>query len=358
MSNALPPTDAPRSEEAGAGEPPVAALAATEPTGTRRAWMSGVALALGAVALVVAGLAWQRVGAIQEQVARQQTESTAASTEARALARQTSELVRESVARQSVLEARINELAQQRGQLEELMQGLSRSRDETLLVEVDAALRLAQQQAQLASSADPLLTALRAADQRLARSAQTRLAPVRSAIARDIERIRAARLTDLPGFLSRIDDLNRMVDEIPLSNALRGAVAADPARASSQPVFAGGWQGLMAKVGHEFASLVRVGRIDRPEAALVTPDQAFFLRENLRLKLLNARLGALGRQTEAARAELSAAAGLAQRYFDAGSRRTQAFQQGLQQAQSQLAGFDVPRPEEALSALARSALPR
>ncbi|MFT3849367.1 MAG: uroporphyrinogen-III C-methyltransferase [Propionivibrio sp.] len=40
-------------------------------------------------------------------------------------------------------------------------------------------------------------------------------------------------------------------------------------------------------------SLVRIQRFDREEPALLSPGQAFFLRENLKLRLLNARLALL-----------------------------------------------------------------
>src|SRR5690606_11299799 len=45
----------------------------------------------------------------------------------------------------------------------------------------------------------------------------------------------------------------------------------------------------------ELASLFRVRRVDAPDAALIAPDQVYFLRENLRLRLLNARLALLSR---------------------------------------------------------------
>src|SRR5690606_15669808 len=82
---------------------------------------------------------------------------------------------------------------------EDLMLSLTTTRDENLLTDIDASLRLAQQQMQLTGSPEPLLTALRAADQRLARAAQPRLARLRAAIARDLDRIKAASVTDVPG---------------------------------------------------------------------------------------------------------------------------------------------------------------
>ena len=45
-------------------------------------------------------------------------------------------------------------------------------------------------------------------------------------------------------------------------------------------------------------NLVRVSRIDEPEAVLLAPEQGFFVRENVKLKLINARLEVLSRQVE------------------------------------------------------------
>ena len=104
-------------------------------------------LLLGTVAvaaLVSSGLLWQKLSAIQEQLARQSADSGALAIEARTMARQAEELVRDTAARLSVAEARVSEVALQRSQLEELMQSLSRSRDENLVVDIDAGLRLAQ----------------------------------------------------------------------------------------------------------------------------------------------------------------------------------------------------------------------
>jgi uroporphyrin-3 C-methyltransferase len=177
----------------------------------------------GVGVLAVAGalssaLLWQKLTTIQEHLARQSADAGAQSIEARALAKQAQELSRETAGRQAVSETRLSEVALQRAQLDELMQSLSRSRDEDLVVDVEAALRLAQQQAQLTASVEPLLAALRSADQRIGRSAQPRLARVRAAIAHDIDRIRSVAVTDMPGLLARLDDLVRLADDLPAVN--------------------------------------------------------------------------------------------------------------------------------------------
>lgn len=309
------------------------------------------------IALASSGLLWQKLSAIQEHLARQSADSGAQAIEARALARQAQDLARENAARQAVLENRLNEVSLQRTQLEELMQSLSRSRDENLVVDIESALRLAQQQAQLTGSVEPLLAALRTADQRVARAAQPRLARLRSAMARDIDHIKSASVTDIPGLLVKLDELVRLVDELPVANAVATA-ATVAARKQEIPADLVWWQRSLALLREEARALVRVSRIDQPEAVLLAPEQSFFLRENLKLKLLNARLGLLARQTDSARADFAASAAALNRYFDPAARRTQVAAGLLQQAQAQLKVVELPRVDETLAALATAAAGR
>ena len=322
-------------------------------------------------ALVSSVLLWQRVINMQEQLARQSADSGTQAVEARTIAQQAQDVARETSARLAVTEARVGEVALQRGQLEELMQSLSRSRDENLVVDIDAGLRLAQQQAQLTGSLEPLVGALKTAQQRIERAAQPRLAPVQRAIARDLERVTSSTVADTAGLLARLDDLVRQVDELPLQNAVAQAAATRrlnaQAAASAQPETAPGaeptwWLALLQRgwevVRDEARGLLRVSRIDQPEAILLAPDQAFFLRENLKLKLLNARLGVLARQTDSARADLVAANAALNKYFDPASRRTQSAATVLQQAQAHMKASDLPRLDETLSALATAAAGR
>ncbi|HVZ45310.1 MAG TPA: uroporphyrinogen-III C-methyltransferase [Ramlibacter sp.] len=315
-------------------------------------------IVLAGAALLASTMLWQKLSAIQEQLARQSADAGASAIEARALAKQAQEQSRDVVARQAVLETRLNEVALQRSQLEELMQSLSLSRDENLLVDIESSLRLAQQQTQLIGSPEPLLAALRTADQRLARTPQPRLARVRAAMARDMDRIRAAGVTDVPAVLARLDQLVREVDDLPVMNAVplrppdapRKPVATPSAAAA--PTREQVWQRWLETVFDEARSLVRVSRIDQPDAALLAPDQAFFVRENLKLKLLNARLSLLARQIEAARSDVAAASGAVRKYFDPASRHTQAATLQLQQVQAQLRAAELPRIDESLAALA------
>ncbi|MDQ3060161.1 MAG: uroporphyrinogen-III C-methyltransferase [Pseudomonadota bacterium] len=347
-----------------------------------RAWVLGVA-ALAAAGLLSSVLLWQKLEAIQQELARRTTDSSAQAIEARTLAREAQEGARQLATRLALQETRLSEVSLQRSQLEELMQSLSRSRDENLVVDVESALRLAQQQAQLTGSAEPLVAALKSAELRLTRAAQPRLNPLQRAIARDIDRIKGASITDVPALMLKLDELARLVDELPVANAMmasRAPASASPAPAAMPPAAAPHsaasaaenspllsldtqalrvWsQRALASVWREARQLLRVSRIDRPEAALLAPEQSFFLRENLKLRLLNARLALLSRQSDAARSDLVHAEAWLGKYFDPASRRTQAALQLLDQVQGQLKTSELPRLDDTMAALSTAAAGR
>ena len=337
--------------------------------------------AMAALALLLSALLWQKLSTIQEELARRSLDSGAQAIEARTLARQAQDSTRELSARLALQETRLSEVNLQRTQLEELMQSLSRSRDENLVVDIESALRLAQQQAQLAGSAEPLIAALKSAEQRLTRAAQPRLNPLQRALAKDLDRIKAATVNDVPQLLIKLDELGRLTDELPIANAMLMSQSAPtsvarPASASKSGAnsptqsdstwmlwldklaLAGWWQRLVTGLQDDAGKLLRVSRIDHPEAALLSPEQAFFLRENLKLRLLNARMGLLSRQIDSARADLVSAGVWLGKYFDPGSRKTQTAVQLLQQIQGQLKTGELPRLDESLSALATAAAGR
>ncbi|MDD2609013.1 MAG: uroporphyrinogen-III C-methyltransferase [Giesbergeria sp.] len=359
-----------------------AAPAGGSSAASSKLWMYGFSAVatVAVVGLTSSTLLWQKLNTIQEQLARQSADASTQAVEARTLAREAQEQAGDAATRLTVAETRLNEVALQRGQLEELMRSLSRSRDETLVVDIEAALRLAEQQAQFTGQLEPLLAALKSAQQRIERAAQPRLVPVQRAIGRDAERLRTAQVTDTAGLLARLDDAVRQVDELPLQNAVAttaatrrlqaqtskasSASANHPSSASSPETASDApwWQTALLQAGEvvwdEVRSLVRVSRIDQPEAILLAPEQAFFLRENLKLKLLNARLGIVARQLDSARTDLAAAHTAIQKYFDPSSRRTQQVLTLLQQSQLHLKNNELPRLDETFAALGSAAAGR
>lgn len=317
--------------------------------------------ALGLVSLLalLSGLlSWQKMAGMQEQLARQSAEAQAQSLEAHAMAKQAVSLAQDAAARAAVLDSRLSEVALQRSQLDELMQSMSRSRDENLVVDIEAALRLAQQQAQLTGSVEPLLAALKSADQRIVRAAQPRLALLQRAIARDIDRVKSAAVSDTPSLLIKLDELVHLADDLVLANAVAPARQIEKSSTKPGAAAVSWWQSGLRLLIDETRNLVRVSRIEAPEAALLSPEQSFFLRENFKLKLLNARLGLLARQIESARSDLADAEAMLQKYFQANARKSQAATALLQQVQAQMRTLQLPRIDDTLAVLATAAAGR
>ena len=350
-----PEPTAPASAPEVTGPAPIPAAQAGEVRRPRLAWAAAV---VAVVALSTSVLLWQKLNNIQEQLARQSADAGAMATSANAMAKQAQELALETAAKLAVTEVRLSEVSLQRTQLEELMQSLSRSRDENLVVDIESAVRLAQQQAQLTGSVEPLLAALKSAEQRVQRAAQPRLTPLQRALARDIARIKATVLADTPALLVKLDELALLADDVPVANAVTPQRPNAPLKRKAEESVSTWWVRMAQEVRDELRSLVRLSRVETPEAALLSPEQAFFVRENLKLKILNARLGLLARQTDSARADLATAAASLARYFDGGSRKTQTALSLLRQVQLQMKSLELPRVDDTLAALSTAAAGR
>ena len=350
-------------------------------------WLIAWAALLAVLCLGSLFAAWttqQRVRALEQELVRRQQGSQEQATEARLAAKQAQEVARDAAAKVAMVDVRVSEVALQRSQLEDLIQSLSRSRDENMLVDIEAGIRVAMQQSAITGSTDPLLTTLKQADERLSRQKEPRLEGVRRALARDLDRVKAAGSTDVANLTLRLDDAVRLVDDLPLlavataprdtatppakaasgakggprssSGASAAASAPEPANPawlrSIDPAWRDWLQQTYIDIRDEARSLVRVTRIDHPEAMLATPEQQFFLRENLKLRLLNARLAVLSRQFDIAQSDLRDAQSVLERYFDRNSRRVTQALEIVRQAGSQARQINLPRPDETLAALA------
>lgn len=324
--------------------------------------------ALGVLALVGVALAWQtqtRLRDLEQELVRRQATSQSVASEAKVSAQANAEQLRELAAKLTLAEAKLAEVALQRTQLEDLLQSFSRSRDENIVSDLESGLRLATQQMVLVGSAEPLIAALRQADERLQRHKQARLETVRRALLRDLDRLKAVNAVD-PGTLAlRLDEVARLIDELPLvAEPQRGprarpaqrpsapAPAPTPAAADAWDAWKEGIKALAAAAWDEAKTLIRVTPIEHPDAMLLAPDQIFLLRENLKLRLLNARLALMSRQYDAAAVDLAACTTALQRYADGRQRRTQLALDLLQQVRAQAKPIQWPRPDDSLAALA------
>jgi len=333
------------------------ALTSSPPPGRMRPALAALrqpALWVGLAALAL--LAWQwtdsraRMAELQQEVARRLAGGDAAAAEARALAKQNQEALAALQAKAGALEAKLAESQSQQAALDAMVQELTRNRDERLLAEIEQGLTAAAQQLQLAGNVEAALIALQGTEARLAATGRTQFLPLRKVIARDIDRLKALPLSDVSGIALRLESVAGAVDALPLAFEAKPRI--EPARGTfTSATVPGYWEKLLADLWAELKGLIRVERLDRPDPALLSPTHAFFLRENLKLRLANARLALLQRDGKTFKQDVRQAQAWIEKYFDTRAKPVQEAQATLRQLAATEVGAALPDLQESLTTL-------
>lgn len=305
---------APEQETAALLQPPAPAAERKPGLGAR---LGTPALLIALAALAATGWLWNdtrgELRALRQELAKRLTESDVQSKESRIVAEQVRDAVAEAQVKLGVLESRIAESQNQQIALEELYQELSRNRDDWAYAEIEQSISIANQQLQLAGNVKAALIALQSADARLQRMDRPQLTALRRTINRDMERLQALPYVDTLAISTRLDTIIAGVDEYPLAMETRP----QPEAQASPPAEIPAWERFLREAWADFKQLVRVQRTDKPEVPLLAPTQSFFLRENLKLRLIGARLALLARDPTSYKADLKAARDWLLRYYDA-----------------------------------------
>jgi len=328
----------------------------TVPAGEAAAAPRGVgARTFGVVALVLAGLgfaAWFDLSRDAERLkadaAQRLASSEAALAQMKLREDQLAGDLREAQAKVALLETRLGEYQSQQAALEALYRDLSPSRDDLALSEVEQILLIANQQLGLAGNVPATIAALQLADQKVMRVDRPALAPLRRALARDLDRLRSLPYLDVPAIVSRLDQALSQVDALPLARDER----LFPQPAAADPGATPAWRRALADLWRELRSLVKIEVSERPPAELVTPEQTYFLRENLRLRLQSARIAILARQEAMFRGDLRGATAWLKRYFDTRAKPVMAMVDSLTQLASLPVRDALPDLSASLDAVA------
>jgi uncharacterized protein HemX len=288
-------------------------------------WVWPVLLALVAALVVMAWWLNSRLYATQSEIAQRLQAATTNSIEAKTLTKQASDAVRDLTARIAVLESRQQDFAAQRQALETLYEDFAKSRDQARLSETGQLIALAQQQAQLIGNVQPLMATLQSADVRLARSPNPKAQILRRAVQADLTRLRSAVTPDIAAAAHKLNDLAALVDELRLVSSAAPlqtgrAVTTPQAEAVSAAMPGPRWAPWLGDWFERFrASLVQlfgITRVGSRDALLASPQQGEFLRENLKLRILNARLDLLSRNAVAYRSDMGGITEALNTYFD------------------------------------------
>ncbi len=318
-------------------------------------WIAILALLFS---IFAAGYSYRQLGNVKRESARQLAELKQAVTAANDTATRADAEARAARQQAGVVEARLAEEQGQREALEQLYSDLSRGRDEVVLVEVERLITLAAQELQLSGNAATALAALQTADARLARSDNARFLPLRRVLARDIERLKASPAVDFTGIALRLDQLASTAENLPLLAAANPGSAEtqasprtpDVATAPPSNWWERQWQVLRSELG-EYRDLIRIRHVDSPESVLLDFQQQALVRQQLRLRLLNARQALLARNDRLYRADLAAAQSLLTRYFDTRAAPVASALTAIKQLASTALSVELPTIGDSMAAV-------
>jgi uroporphyrin-3 C-methyltransferase len=208
----------------------------------------------------------------------------------------------------------------------------------------------------------------------LSNSDKPQFIQIRRAIAGDLEKLKSLPDLDLTGIalrldsaIAQIDAMPLLADERPLTPAPKPDHAAPKEIKTAKADNAGStkqndgtqwllklqdvWQKVSIEMWGDVQQLVRIRSVESPEALLLSPTQAYYARENLKLRLLNARLALLSRNESAFRSDMIASQDAIAKYFDTRAKRTQTVQALLKQVQGSNLSIEMPTLSNSLDAV-------
>ncbi|MBI4006359.1 MAG: uroporphyrinogen-III C-methyltransferase [Gammaproteobacteria bacterium] len=216
------------------------------------------------------------------------------------------------------LESRLHELSEQQENIVNSLSGLYQQQpvnnEDWALAEIEYLLIIATHHLSLLHDVETALVAMEAADLRLRDMQDQQLVSVREQLASDINQLRSINIVDISSLAVYIADLIDRSDTLPLKN---GVVAEQVNPESTDVTYEDSdWINVFDMIWQELKSLMIIKRNGGVPQALLLPDQEYFLFQNLRMELENARLSILRRDTENLRTSINILNHWLSQYFD------------------------------------------
>ncbi len=317
------------------------------------------ALAIALLALALAGWQWWQtrveLNTMRTEVSQRLTAANDAAQTSRTLSQQTAENSRDIAIRLGEIQAKLADSQNQQLALEALYRDMSKSRDEATLADIEQVVLSANQQLQLAGNVKAAIIALQNADTQLQRINKPQFTNLRRALSADIQRLQSLPLVDTVGITLTLDSLIANIDNLPLASDHEIPVKpATPPKLT--PVDAAHRFGQ--EMWQEIKGLVQIRRLDTPDSALLAPEQSYFLRQNLKLRLLTARIALLAHDETSYKTDLITAKIWLQHYFNEHDNRTAKAGKQIDTLISSSISIQLPTLAESITALQASRLGR
>lgn len=262
-----------------------------------------------------------------------------------ALAKQAEERSTQANARTVILEQKLAESRDQQEALQMLYTQLAENREATAVAEVEQLLNIAKQQLQLAGNVKSALLALEAADHRLQPLDLPRAIQLRETLRLEIENLRELPQIDMITMSAQLTYLAELCNTLPLISERQ------PKPNTLEKSDKDNTQHFWQRMWDDIKNLVTVERIEKPEPPLLAADHALYLRENIKLRLLTARIALLQRDESTYKADLETVKTWLNQYFDTKHPDTIKAFHLLKRLSSNNISIELPQLSESLAAV-------
>jgi len=169
--------------------------------------------------------------------------------------------------------------------------------DDWLIAEAEYLLRLANQRLNLEKDGQGAHDILKAADAILAETRNPQLDGIRGILAKEIVNLRAVPAIDITGAVSRIQAVQEQITQ--LEWMPRTLPEQTPiAETSDDKVELNAWDKFLAKAWKGLGKIVRIRDNDKALPAPLTPDQHYYLQQNMQLMLEQAQVALVRQQAD------------------------------------------------------------
>lgn len=267
-----------------------------------------------------------------------------------AVAKQADERTVELQAKTLLLEEKITQSISQQSEMQALLGKMHEAKAENMISEVEKLVNLADQQLKFSGNIKSAMLALEAADIPLAQSGAPEFIDIREALGNDLQALKEFPAVDMGALSNQLESLMQLTDALPLLQDQNGMtdhekpVDTEAVQASKATIQENLWQ--------TFQKFIMVEKIDSVAEPLVNVEQKFYLKENIKLRLLTARIALLQRNADVFNQDLSTVKDWMNQYYDLQHPNAEKALALIDTLQSTELGVALPSLQNSLDALA------
>ncbi|WP_165312603.1 uroporphyrinogen-III C-methyltransferase [Vibrio ziniensis] len=210
-----------------------------------------------------------------------------------------------------------------------------------LLAEADYLVKLAGRKLFIERDVESATQLMESADQRIASLNDPSLTPLRKAMANDITQLKTVPLVDRDGLVLRLTSLQQQVDALPLANAILPEAPQETQQVVSEDI--NNWKdNLMTSLKDFSDNFITFRTRDGNVIPLLSPQQHFYLKENVKAKLETAIKSVYVEQQEIYTTALKTAQEWSTSFFNQNDNTVKAFQSTLAKLAEQKVQVDYP----------------